>query len=193
MGVYKPRSLATSGIYTKKDLENPRDRIMFPVERPSLLNEVAREMHGQVTSHEGALMKLLTEDTMEKIVESTGAKLWEKFMTFGTASAGIIAIFLIIQIIKMVIEIIINGFLLHRIYGWSVHMMGVIWGSITQCLLQMGNKAKIPAPNKRRQTHGDVEFGFTEDAEQQLPIAAEHLADIAVNVEPLDVIQHSQQ
>ena len=112
--------------------------MMFPVERLSLLNEVAREMHGQVMDDEGALMKLLTEDTMEKIVESTGAKLWEKFITFGKASAGIIAIFLIIQIIKIVIEIIINGFLLHRIYGWSEHMMGAIWGSINPMLTSNG-------------------------------------------------------
>ena len=35
-------SLATSGIHTKKGLEDLQDRIMFPVERSSLLNDVAR-------------------------------------------------------------------------------------------------------------------------------------------------------
>ena len=57
----------------------------------------------------------------------------------------------------------------------------------------MGNKAKIPAPNKRPQTHGDVEFGFIEDAEQQLPIAGANLADVAVNVEPSDVTEAEEE
>ena len=44
-------------------------------------------------------------------------------MTFGSASVGVIAIILLIlQAINMVIEVIIIGFLLYRIYGWSIHM-----------------------------------------------------------------------
>ena len=43
-----PASLATSGIYTEKDLEDLRDRIMFPVERSSLLNDVAYEVEDEV-------------------------------------------------------------------------------------------------------------------------------------------------
>ena len=83
---------------------------MFPVEKPSLLNDVSREMHGHfTTNNEGTLSKLLNEDSMAKIVESTGTRLWEKFMTLGTASAGIIAIFVILQVIKMIIDIMING------------------------------------------------------------------------------------
>ena len=112
-----PASLATRGIYTQKDLEKLRDRIMFPVEKSSLLNDVAREMHGHtVADHDGTPMKLINEDTMEKIIESTWDRLRKKFMTFGSASAGFTAILLIFQAIKMVIEVIINGFLLHRIY-----------------------------------------------------------------------------
>ena len=83
-------SLASSGIYTKKDLEDLRHKIMFPVEKSSLLNNVAREIHGHsIASHDGNLMRLMNEDTIEKIVKSTWNRLWEKFMTFGTASVSI--------------------------------------------------------------------------------------------------------
>ena len=62
-----PASLATSGIYTEKDLDELRDRIMFPMDQPALLNQMAREMHGHVvTDNEGMISKLLNEDTMEK-------------------------------------------------------------------------------------------------------------------------------
>ena len=160
-----PASLATSGIYTEKDLEDLRDRIMFPVERSSLLNDVAREIHGHtIDSHDGTFMKLMNDDTIEKIVESTWDKLWEKFMTFGTASAGVIAILLILQAIKMIVEVIINGFLLHRIYGWSIHMFGAILSSLTQCLILIGKKSTDSKPTNSY----DVELVKTDDTTQPL-------------------------
>ncbi|KYM93373.1 hypothetical protein ALC62_16025 [Cyphomyrmex costatus] len=39
-------SLATSGIYTSEDLDRLRSHIMFPVERPSMLNTIARGAMG---------------------------------------------------------------------------------------------------------------------------------------------------
>ena len=45
---------------------------MFPVEKSSLLDDVAREMHGHTAAdHDETLMKLLNEDATEKIIEST--------------------------------------------------------------------------------------------------------------------------
>ncbi|KMQ82786.1 hypothetical protein RF55_21878 [Lasius niger] len=44
-----PGSLATSGIYTENDLEELRDHIMFPAERPAVLNNIARGVMGRTT------------------------------------------------------------------------------------------------------------------------------------------------
>ena len=45
---------------------------MLTVERSSILNDVTREMYGDtIADHDGTLMTLMNEDTMEKIVEST--------------------------------------------------------------------------------------------------------------------------
>ena len=164
-----PASLATSGIYTEKDLEELRDTIMFPVEKSSFLNDVAREMHGAtVADHDGTLMKLMNEDTMEKIIQSTWDRLWKKFMTFGTANAGVIAILLILQAIKMVIEVIINGFLLHRIYGWSIHMFRAILSSVTQCLIMMGKRSTDQGPTNSYNIQHKVESVQAEDQTQPL-------------------------
>ena len=142
---------------------------MFPVEKPSLLNDVAREMHGHVTTNnEGTLSKLLNEDSMTKFVESIGTRLWEKSMKFGTASAGIIAILVILQVIKMVIDIMINGFLLHRVYGWSIHMVGAVRDSLTQCFIQLGSRTTKPTPAKRYKVH-DIELGQIDVQTELLP------------------------
>jgi len=41
-----PGALATSGIYSQEDLEELKDHIMFPAERPAVLNTVARRIMG---------------------------------------------------------------------------------------------------------------------------------------------------
>jgi len=41
-----PASLATSGIYLTGDLDCLRNHIMFPMEKPSMLNTITREGDG---------------------------------------------------------------------------------------------------------------------------------------------------
>ena len=69
----------------------------------------------------------------------------------------------------MVIEIIINGFLLHRIYGRSVHMVGAVWSSLTQCLIQVNGGSSRPAPTRLYKVQGDVELRQVEVQAQFLP------------------------
>ncbi|KAI4474793.1 hypothetical protein M0804_014669 [Polistes exclamans] len=43
------------------------------------------------------------------------------------------------KIIKLVVDSILRGYALHTVYGWSIHLLGAIWGSITGLLLQLRN------------------------------------------------------
>ena len=88
-----PAELATSGIYTEKELDQIRKRIMFLVERPAVLNDLAREMRGHRLGYsKGSLSKLLNENAVERIIDSTWARIWTKFLTFGTINAGIVLV-----------------------------------------------------------------------------------------------------
>ena len=50
---------------------------MYPIERPAVLNYVAREMQGhQLTASEESILKLLNEDAIEKLVHSTWDQMW---------------------------------------------------------------------------------------------------------------------
>ncbi|XP_072766924.1 uncharacterized protein [Anoplolepis gracilipes] len=130
-----PTSLATSGIYSDEDLDRLRDHIMFPMEKPSMLNTIARGAMGQeIPAGSISLLTLLDEETMNQIAESAGARLWKAFVTFGSASAGVLAIFMTIRFIKLIVDTIIHGFALHSIYGWSLHLLGAVWTSITNLL-----------------------------------------------------------
>ncbi|XP_071579592.1 uncharacterized protein [Temnothorax nylanderi] len=136
-----PGALATSGIYTPKDLEDLKDHIMFPAERPAVLNTVARGVMGQSTSlHGGSIANLIDEASIEKYALSAWQKFWSKFLIFGNISAGIIGIYLFIRIFKLILDTLVHGYALHTVYGWSVYLIGAIWDSLTQLLLHLGKR-----------------------------------------------------
>lgn len=134
-----PSSLATNGIYSGEDLDRLRNHIMFPVEKPSMLNTLARGAMGQsVPPGSISMMNLLDEGTIDQIAESAGKRIWKGFMNFGSASAGVLGVILILRLAKLVIDTIIHGYALHSIYGWSLHLLGAIWTSVTNLLLHLG-------------------------------------------------------
>lgn len=134
-----PSSLAISGIYSSEDLDRLRNHIMFPVEKPSMLNTIARGAMGQrVPPGSISMINLLDEKSLDHIAESAGKRIWKGFMNFGSASAGILGIILIFRLAKLVIDTIIHGYALHSVYGWSLHLLGAIWTSITNLLLHLG-------------------------------------------------------
>lgn len=140
-----PGSLATSGIYSEQDLEELRDHIMFPAERPAMLNTLARGMMGQPTAMlgGGSFANFLDEVAVEKIALSAWTKFWNKFLIFGNVSAGFIGIYLIVRATKLILDTVVHGYALHTVYGWSVYLLGAFWDSLTNLLLHLGVKRTV--------------------------------------------------
>lgn len=146
-----PDALATSGIYTEEDLTRLKNHIMFPMEKPSMLNTIAHgAMGGRVPPGTISLSNLLDEQSLDRIAEGAGRRLWQGFVSFGSASAGVLAIFVIVKTIKLIIDTVIHGYALHSIYGWSIHLVGAIWTSVTNLLLHLG-KPQRAAETPRRE------------------------------------------
>ncbi|XP_067209983.1 uncharacterized protein [Linepithema humile] len=155
-----PGSLATSGIYNENDLKELRDHIMFPAERPAVLNTLARGMMGQPTTMHGggSFANFLDEASIEKITISAWKKFWNKFLIFGNISAGFIGIYLAARAIKLILDTIVHGYALHTVYGWSVYLLGAIWDSMTQLLLHVGLR-------KREDKNNNATAPLTEEGE----------------------------
>lgn len=135
--------LATSGIYSSTDLDRLREHIMFPVERTALINNFAKAAVGHhVPNQRFSIHNLLDDTSLEKISKSAADYLWGGFLQFGTATAGLIGIWLIIKIIKAVADTIIHGYTLHTVYGWSIHLLGAVFSSITHLLLHLGRRSR---------------------------------------------------
>jgi len=95
-----------SEIYSIGDLDRFRNHIMFPMEKPSMLNTIARGAIGQrIPEVSISIMNLLDERSLDKIAESAGIHHnWKDFITFGSASAGVLAVFIIVRLIKLIID-----------------------------------------------------------------------------------------
>lgn len=178
------KSLATSGIYSQDDLDNLRDHIMFPVERPAVLHTIARGATGKfVPQNTVSLAGLLNEADIETLAENTIRKFWKGFVTFGSASAGVIMMFLILKAVKACVNTLIRGYALHTIYGWSVKLLGAVWSSITHLLiskdmapkqttdqgieLKMISQPDAPQPPPRERNQQDTQ---TEETHGKYPI-----------------------
>lgn len=144
-----PSSLATSGIYSGEDLDRLRAHIMFPVKKPSILNTIARGAMGQnIPPGNISMMNLLDENSLNHIAASASEKVWKRFMTFGSASAGVLAIFLILRLLKLLVDTLIHDYALHTMYGWSIKLLGAIWSSVTHLLLHLGGRIEQQVTQK---------------------------------------------
>lgn len=158
-----PGPLAVSGIYSEADIERLREHIMFPAEKPALLNSVARGLSGHsFDSDTVSVYNLLDEASLNKIAESAASRVWQGFVTFGSATAGIFGIFLIIRLIKIIIDTAIHGYALHTAYGCSMHLLGAIWSSLTHLLLHLAH-----GPTKRNR-NGEDDDNPSQDGHQEI-------------------------
>ncbi|KAL6417424.1 hypothetical protein ACFW04_012756 [Cataglyphis niger] len=176
-----PGPLAISGIYSKKDIEKLRDHIMFPAEKPALLNTIARGLTGHsIDTNVVSMYNLLDEASLNKIAENAASRVWNGFVTFGSATAGIFGILVVIRTIKIVVDTAIHGYALHTAYGWSLHLLGAIWSSLTHLLLHL---ARGPI-NKDGDNKDDISPPSAPEEPPLLPIepaAIDHSLKISEN------------
>ncbi|KYN05855.1 hypothetical protein ALC62_03208 [Cyphomyrmex costatus] len=174
-----PGALATSGIYSQSDLEELKDHIMFPAERPAILNTVARGILGQTTVlNGGSLSNLIDEASIERIAASAWTKFWNKFLIFGNVSAGLIGIYLTARLIKLLLDTFVHGYALHTVYGWSVYLFGAVWDSLTQLLLHLGKNN----PKNVRPSAPDLEL---QEYNEAIPPETLALMENSTKLEPV--------
>lgn len=123
--------------------------MIFLMERETVSNNIALGIAGREMNKIGMSMKgFIDADTLEFIAEDTWRKLWNNFSTFGTARAGIIELCMLGRLFKLLVDTVINGYAIYSLYGFSIHLIGSVWNSVTQLLLYREKKKKR---NKKKQ------------------------------------------
>lgn len=112
---------------------------MFPIEKMAVLTTVALGMLGRDVPQELSIVPFLENPNVQGMLNNTWEKIWGKFLVFGTASAGVMGLYILGKIIKFLLDIGIHAYALYEIYGFSFHLLGAVWDSVTQLSLHWGN------------------------------------------------------
>ena len=112
----KLNSLATSGIHAQQDLEKFEERLLFPMEIKFILNTIAKFTQSENSAKDDLISNFLTEKSLTHIAESTWNKIIKKYEEYGIISSGIIITFIVMQLIKMVVDMI-RGYTPQILYG----------------------------------------------------------------------------
>lgn len=63
--------------------------------------------------------------------------------------------FIIFRIIKLLVDTIIHGYAIYSLYGFSVHLIGAIWNSVTQLLLHLAHQSDKKRNQGKNQEEGE--------------------------------------
>ena len=131
------------------------------------LNTLARGVSGKnIPAGSISIMGILDEETITTLAENAAAKLWNGFLKFGTVTAGLLGIFIIIKIIKTIFDTIIHGYQIHAVYGCGLHLLGAIWSSLTTLIIHLAKKKQPLTQNGDQPT-------TTDEGRQPTPAARE--------------------
>lgn len=200
--------LAENGIYSTVDLSRLREHIMFPIEQPTLINNFAKAAAGhRVPPSRISITNLLDDNTFDFITKSTSEKIFEGFLQFGSPlTAGLIGIWIVIKIVMIVADTLIHGYALHTVYGWSIHLLGAVFSSITNLLLHLVGQpteehatGSFGTPSAQANNTSDVRIDMptenitTEDksASQSKKPPSAPLRDLYPQPSEVDAVRHS--
>ena len=141
-----------------------------------ILNSSAREITGHPTINQGiSLTNLFNKDVIGRIAESAWSRFWTVFTSFGTTSAGLIGLIIIIRGIKLIADTIIHGFALCRLFGWSLHLLGAFWDSVTNLLLHLGTHRSSGPP---AESHQELLTASAPQNSKEAPKSSTHIKNI---------------
>jgi hypothetical protein len=128
----------------------------------------------EINAEDITIGNLFNAQSLARIASSTWERMWDKFLAFGTASAGLIGIIILGRLVKLLIDTIIHGYALYSLYGFSIHMLGAIWNSVTQLLIYLGQKDKERMENeKNEETEKSLEIKTIDENKDESKLASE--------------------
>ena len=117
--------IATSGLYSPADIDAARKYILFPQQQQKVMTEIV-QLSMQGGSGEPDFERLLSPDHFKRATLNTLKKMWGRFLVFGQAMSGLMGVYFVITLIKVVISQVLSVYHIHAIKG-------VTWKLIFGC------------------------------------------------------------
>ena len=75
-------SSASAGLYSAEDMSNFMDKLMFPIEKQAILNDVARSINMEPVHDQSQFGNLISENVLESILAKKWKTIWSSALTF---------------------------------------------------------------------------------------------------------------
>ncbi|EFA13278.2 hypothetical protein TcasGA2_TC004256 [Tribolium castaneum] len=100
--------------------------------------------HGQPIESQGdSVLSMFTADEIEKLAETTIQKMWGWFSWIGNITSGMIGLYMIWRVFKLLLEVVINAIAIHRTHGWSFKLLASFWDSLTLWFLHLKHRKEV--------------------------------------------------
>ncbi|UHM27546.1 MAG: hypothetical protein SaCV1_gp2 [Sanya chuvirus 1] len=140
-----PKKLAEDGLYSSDLLQKWQDQAILPSQQETVSRIMAKQFIGlNVHSQGGSMHNLIDEDTLKKVTMSFLDMTWGIFSSFGRIASGVIGFVIIIKAVKWMVDAIMNGVALYKVYGFSIAIAGCVWDNIAHLLISF----KKPKPHE---------------------------------------------
>ena len=76
---------------------------------------------------------------------------------------------IIIRGMKLIVDTLIHGYALHNMFGWSFHLLGALWDSVTNLLLHLGRtRSTSTQPNSTQPDSEQIDHSNNSDEQKKL-------------------------
>ena len=113
---------ATKELYIQEDTEAMRKMLFYPRRQQEVINEIVFRSTAGYTSHTNFDL-LLSTDHFKTATKKYLANIYGKFVKFGTFSAGMIGIYMIFMVLKLVLTQFLTAYHLFSIFGLSYKVL----------------------------------------------------------------------
>lgn len=110
--------MAKEGIYSPQDFQKLSEQVMFPMERPAVLNSFERGISGRDDLPDDLNLANMFDDAIiKKLWEKSWKSMWSLFSNFGIFSAGFVGIYFTFRFIKTFCDTFLHLYALKKQYG----------------------------------------------------------------------------
>lgn len=154
---YTPiRNLVSAGLYSQAMLDEFQKRILFPIERQAISNNIVASVAGRAQPQQGIDgSRLFTQASFDQMQNTVMQRLYGWWWTVSVNLAGFMGFIFIGVIIKALLNTIINGTMLYKSLGCGCHLLAMFWGTLAKYFIVMMKGPRSQQTASSRDQDGD--------------------------------------
>ncbi|UOW66029.1 glycoprotein [odonatan chu-related virus 136] len=156
-----PNELSKSGIYTEENIQSWQQSLILASSQNALTKIITNKFIGRdIDSQGSSIHTYIDEDVMSRITKNFFVKAWGVFSSFGQIMSGCLGFIIVGKLLKIIIDSVMNGIALYRVYGFSIALLGCVWDNVAHLLISFRSKSDKLGPKK--QSCSDLDEELTE-------------------------------